>query len=475
MSDKAAPIVSTYSAPGLETEQVELADYVNILWRRRWFIALGVLLCGVTAFGMSLVLPPVYQASARVLINPSKMVDQPPALAAGQGATLVGTFQALLVNRALVAQVLGEVGLDKPPHNLTAQKFINDSLAIDELPRTNLLRINVKANDPKIAAQAANRLALDGIIFNRTMNQAETTYVRDLIKQQLDEAHQKLEALNVRLLTYKERHQVELRRTDADSMLKERGELVSLNVDIESERARLARAEQELGKRDRTLPARRFGDVSGGLIAAEQARPAGTRPDQAGHNDSGTPALDRARSGAPNPAAPRKPDTPAAQSREDQSLIGALDLRNEFINPVYEVLEYQMVTSRTRLAALEARRQELVSKLQFNAGAMQSLTDLYRTEDELARLELGRDLAKTSYAELSKRYEQARLQVASRTAELQLIDPAVPPEDRIAPRPLRNTALAMAAGLLALIVIVFLGEYFAEAPVALRPQPRYPR
>ena len=38
-----------------------------------------------------------------------------------------------------------------------------------------------------------------------------------------------------------------------------------------------------------------------------------------------------------------------------------LDLTNPFVNPVYQTLDFQIATSRTRIAALERERDELIN------------------------------------------------------------------------------------------------------------------
>ena len=67
-------------------------------------------------------------------------------------------------------------------------------------------------------------------------------------------------------------------------------------------------------------------------------------------------------------------------------------------------------------------------------------------------------MAKRVYVEVATRYEQARLQVASRTPQLQVLDDALPPDRPVSPRPLRDTAIAMALALvLSTLSALFIG------------------
>ena len=53
------------------------------------------------------------------------------------------------------------------------------------------------------------------------------------------------------------------------------------------------------------------------------------------------------------------------------------------------------------------------------------------------------------YLDVSNQYEQTRIQVASRSAELQVIDQAVVPDAPVSPNVLRSTILAVGLALVA--------------------------
>ena len=40
-----------------QDDQINLADYIRVLWRRRFLILLGTLVCALTAFVVSLTMP----------------------------------------------------------------------------------------------------------------------------------------------------------------------------------------------------------------------------------------------------------------------------------------------------------------------------------------------------------------------------------------------------------------------------------
>jgi uncharacterized protein involved in exopolysaccharide biosynthesis len=103
--------------------------------------------------------------------------------------------------------------------------------------------------------------------------------------------------------------------------------------------------------------------------------------------------------------------------------------------------------SRATLAGLDRERRQLLGGQRSEADQQAKMTLLYEREIELKRLELERDLAEKLYVEVANRYEGARLQVASRSAQLQIIEEALPPDQPRSRGTVRNAAIAAALAL----------------------------
>jgi uncharacterized protein involved in exopolysaccharide biosynthesis len=58
----------------MEEKEVELIDYLNVLWRRRMVIILGTLFCMIIAGVISVILKPVYEIDA--IVQPGKFMTQ---------------------------------------------------------------------------------------------------------------------------------------------------------------------------------------------------------------------------------------------------------------------------------------------------------------------------------------------------------------------------------------------------------------
>ncbi len=144
-----------------------------------------------------------------------------------------------------------------------------------------------------------------------------------------------------------------------------------------------------------------------------------------------------------------KPGAGTGRSEEPQELRLRSEMLDPFVNPVYEILSRDVADARSRLVGLERQRQELVDRLKLDAPTAEKLNRLYEAEAELARLTREHDLARASYLSAATKHEEARLQITMRSARLQVLDRALPPDRPVAPRSVRNT---FAATLIALTV-----------------------
>jgi uncharacterized protein involved in exopolysaccharide biosynthesis len=88
----------------------------------------------------------------------------------------------------------------------------------------------------------------------------------------------------------------------------------------------------------------------------------------------------------------------------------------------------------------------MIGEFKLGGTQLAKLSELYSKQVELARLETEHDLARSVYREVATRYEEARLQVAARSAQLQVLDFAVPSGQPVGPRVVRNAAVGLVAG-----------------------------
>jgi uncharacterized protein involved in exopolysaccharide biosynthesis len=449
----------------------DLQSYLEVLaWARSLILAgLAVGACAGYIYAWSR--PAVYEAVATLLITRSKIgVD--PAQAAAPPA-----LRAYVVNNGVVGQVLRELRLTDRPRSLDPLTFIRDHLQVEELQQTDIIRIKVRLDDARLAAQSANRLVELSTELNRRVNTEESLGVRDFIKSQLDDSHARMQSLANQLVAYKRDAQLELRRTEVQSLLDRRREMADLTVQLEGERASLREAERELAGRPRVLPAMRLPNrvAELGVPWPEQvpatATPSNPTPASPAGSTAGAATVPPVvSSSAPRPtagsAAPsetrRVPPSPTLERSAQAWLSGAS--ASPIIDPIYEILDYQVSAAKVRVADLEKRQQLLVARFGVAAPTMAELTELYSREMAQANLQSEYDLASQIHSDLYTRYEHARIQVASRSTELKIIDPAISPPASVGPSPV----VAAALGGLALAAFVVLYAFVRSYARTLR-------
>ena len=399
-----------------DDDEIDLMRYALTIWRHKWLVVGMAGACAAVALGLGAVSPKTYEATVSLIVTP------PKTGAAGElsPAVSVATFRSLVENQTLAAQVVREFKLDRAPIGLTGRQFLDGCMTIENVRDTNVVTITVRLPDPALAAKVANRYADLAKQLAQRLSQEEAVRARDDIKTQVDLSLSRLQSAEMHLESFKKTAQVELLRKDVDAALGQRGALLQLLVDIQMEKARLARAEQELASRSRIGTIKRTID--------------------------GDPALMEA----------------ARETGGVKSVLG-LETKNEYLNKVYENLDEVIATSRTRLAGLEKQRSELIDVRKLDSSQLAPLSLLYDRETELARLTTEFALAKQIYVDVATRFEEARLQVVGRSAQLEIADAAVVPDRPIGPRVLRNTAIAFMVGLLLSMVAVLFFEAFRAA------------
>lgn len=406
-----------------------LAGYLNVLWRARWLILAGTVLAGLTSWVASSMLPRQFEATATLMVSPPKVGLASPGNVL---AVEFRNYRSYLENQSLSAELIREFKLDGPPHGLTPGLFLDSALTVTDVRDSRLLAVRVRLKEPKLAADAANYLALRAVELSRTLNQEEVVVARDIIKQQLDVARDRLTAARAANEKGQRAAQIELLKLNVDTLLDQQRDLRLVQVRIEGERAKLTQAEVELARQERVREVRR---AVGTLPPEETLVPDREVPDRP----------------------PGQQPAPTTPTKESES---RLPIRDEFldpyVNPVYEYLNQQVAASRTTLAALESQRDALVRTLRGKGGEFPVLAELYQRQGEVDELKMQEQLAEKIYLDVATRHEAAQLQVAERSAQLQLVDRALAPERPVSPRPLRSVlaSVVLAPSVLTTIVVL---------------------
>ena len=437
--------------PSSSDEELDIGWYTQALWHRWKTILLIAIIGAAVGYAVASLRPIRFEAVTTLLVTPPPRTPTAPVNLA--------TFRSVLENVSLAARVVAETGLAISP-----QTFLETALEIEQPPGTNVLKVKVRLADPHKAADASRRLASGAIALTKRLNQEEGSSLQDQLKTHLEEAVQRRATAEKELLSYQQSAQLELLKVDSEALLAERGDLLRLTIAIESEKARLAAAEKEIARQKPLLSAPRSVGAEEALRHAgakpespppAPAKPAVAKPETPpASTSSAEPTAGAKSEPPPAPAKPRVP--PSTVAADPQSL----DLTNPYVNPVYQTLDFQIATSRTGLAALQQQLRQIVEVRKIGGPELTRLSELYRRQIELARLESNLELAQKIHGDLRVRYEESRTQALGFSPQLQLVDDAVVPDRPMPRKRLRSVGIGLLTGLLGagLIALVLEGR-----------------
>jgi hypothetical protein len=424
----------------LEPDGIDMSLYLAGLRRWWWLPFAMALVSGVVALAITVERPTLYESRVLMRIN-STGIDRTEAI-------------AMLRSRTLAGQVVDELGLNKAPWNMTVDDLIS-TVELDDAPMAPMVIARVQLQDPDMTVRVAKLLSEKAVAFHRGLNAQKLSGVHEGLLQERDQARRRFEEAATRYIAFQRHAQIDLSRREALSTLDKRAEAVTVQIDLETERARLAKAEDELSKQSRYVDApRNVGSENALLEAATRREPTvglNSKPAEASGGIGTDPRRPPGSLGgeptgrAPSAASPRDREPPP------------LDLSNPSLNPIYQVLAYEVATSRTRVAALERQLTELISRYRLGTNPSQQLGDLRQKETDLESLRIEYELARDVYLTAAKRYESARGELAGLNTAFQITDPASAPPVQVPAHTARNTAIASASGALfggILIVLV---------------------
>src|SRR5437660_4991 len=137
----------------MDDHEVELIDYLRILWKWKWSIIGGTLLFVLLGLVFSMSATKTYKATATLLVAESKI---PPPQGAGGGATnsviSPETFEAILNNQSLAVEAIHHFGLEKTSPPMTPERFRRIVVSVEARPTARLLSISAVLPDAQLAA-----------------------------------------------------------------------------------------------------------------------------------------------------------------------------------------------------------------------------------------------------------------------------------------------------------------------------------
>jgi uncharacterized protein involved in exopolysaccharide biosynthesis len=377
----------------------------------------GLALIAAAAAAISSRLTPAqYEAVTVLQVTPSKS-----GATAAPGVPAAAYVPAI-VNDGVAAEVVKTLRLDQGADPTSTGAFLRDALRAGAIGGAPLIEVRVRLASPAQAADAANLVAELAIRAARDATRAELARARDDLRAHVDAARQALDAALRGVEDLRRRSRIDLVRRNVEGLLDERKRGTAIRLQLDAERARLEASTRALASTSRVDTVTRSIDRDAALL--ESARAGTERP------------------------------------------LG-LALKEEQINGTYQELQGDVAKSQATVAALGAHLAGLSTSPSVGVGAPLTLGEFYALERELAALEIEADVARTAYKNAADRYNGAALEVPAKSAELQVVSKAWPPDRPLSRRTVLNAVLAFALTLGVGVAIILSAAYLrAHAPTA---------
>jgi len=406
-------------------QEIDLREYIAILLRYRyWIIGLAVV-AAVVAAGVSLLLPPTYEATALVAITRPQyemQFDERISSVSGNVQPPYKAYPLLATSDEVLSALIVDLGPEATAGEQTVQG-LRGKLEAQSGSDQSIVRLVVKNGDPERASVIANLWAER---FVQTANDfyAQTSSEFEFFEKQQAEAQVALDQAEQALIDVQARNRVAILGTQLVQTHEVLTNTLRSSYSLET--------------------------------TIEDAR---TLRDYLQAQESGAPASP----GDELTALQIEIGALGSSSRVQLYLPVEQDLGDKKVSDQISSLDALIRALEGRLAQTQAQAQGLEPEILALQQARQE------AKTELDRLTRAQMLAYEAYESLARKAAEARIAVQDTTGEVRLASRATPPSDPVSPRKTLNTVVAGALGLLVGIVAALAIEYWRKGRQELSP------
>lgn len=196
--------------------KLNVEDYLTILKRRWWIIAVPAVILPLLMFGITYVITPQYVSTSTVLVDQQKVpTDFVKSLATEALDTRLANINARILSRASILQIIDKYNLYADQHltpdariELT-KKALHIEAVESELARSNGLpgfSISFTANDPHTAQQVCAEITSLFTKENIDLRTGEAGDTTSFLQERLDDAKRTLDEQDKKVADFKRQY-----------------------------------------------------------------------------------------------------------------------------------------------------------------------------------------------------------------------------------------------------------------------------
>ncbi|MFW5434182.1 YveK family protein [Paenibacillus apiarius] len=138
--------------------ELDMKTMLRMLRKKLWIIALFVVICtGGTLYCSMAMVPPVYEASTKLIVNKTRIVEGESTLDLNDleaNMQLISTYKELIKTDWMIKDVLAKY----PDLNMNSKK-LRDSVTVSSTNKTQVMTISAEASSYELASKIANGIA----------------------------------------------------------------------------------------------------------------------------------------------------------------------------------------------------------------------------------------------------------------------------------------------------------------------------
>ena len=483
-------------------EEISLQDYIRVLRKRKWTIFTITIIAIIVVLIANFFMPPIYKATTTVLISESGAQQ---AIFGGAEANLIfGTadevetqieilksysiaqgaaerlpadifekvraenFEKKKENYRWLTNILDKLGLknfidsilglNNHDHSKEDELFLEDtikqirgSVTVNSVRDTNIIEISSENNNPKLAAEIANTIAVVFVDKSFIANRSKASEAKKFIEEQLLEKEKELTREEEEKLQYKKQENIlyldEETKINIEQLANFQAQEAEVANLIAENKAKLIEAHKQLERQSETYISSEtittnpiVQQLQNNLASLEIQLP--TLSEKYG---KGSPQVTEVEI--------KIKETKNKISEKVAEIVGS---KVSARNPIYQNLLSQIVTLETNIISLDTKIEATSKTIKEYEKRLEKLPE---KELQLARLERAVKVSENIYLLLLEKYQEARINEAMELGNMRIIDKALTPDNPIKPNKKLNLAIGGILGLMLGVMLLFFTEY----------------
>ncbi len=400
--------------------EIDLREYIMLLWDNKFFIAGLVILAIIAAFLFSsLILSPQYESESSLYANDFELVN-------GDQLTRVD-YLTFFKRTSILKKLINDFSLNENNPGYSTQNLSNKiSISTDN----NIIHLSLTDSDPTEASELLSEwISLFQEELNSYISSVNNNFLKNLEmvmssrKENLitlqNEMKNFRESSNYQLLTQRLETNRNILTGNSEENIGIENQIENLRTNIEADSSTLKRVEEQIKTINQFINEESY-------INPEELR---------------------VLRGA----------IPENENLEDLTVI------REMINPLYDSLKEKenelvqnLAQNKARLKSLETRKvdlEETVNSLEQEVAGL---------ENEYENLKMELDSARENYSNAKFRFDEAQADLNSKDYSVDIINNATLPSSPVSPNIKLNVAIAAVLALMLAVFIIFFREFMKE-------------